>query len=112
RLVRVRGFVAAISAEAANNSMIRRPSCELRDFQLMRTHKYFDDMVVPGCRGCCRITVEPCAGSTGTATARCMCWISRSHVAPWNLTLHLPCRQRLCRRLMIVPTWRLSYQAQ
>jgi hypothetical protein len=36
-LVRVRGFVAAISAEAANNPMIGRPFYELVDFQPMRT---------------------------------------------------------------------------
>ena len=42
-------------------------------------------MVAVGCLGRGRITVELCAGSTGMATDRCTCWMSRWRVAPWNL---------------------------
>ena len=50
----------------------------------MRTHVWIDTwsggLVPIG-----RITVDLCAGSTGMATDRCMCWMSRWRVAHWSL---------------------------
>jgi len=48
-LVGVRGFVAAISAEAANTPIIGRQSGYPADFQVMRTYGWFDHPVSAAC---------------------------------------------------------------